>query len=47
MKSTDFRYVARAFLRLAMAAAALLCTVGLSQRNDLFVQNETNSGRLT
>jgi hypothetical protein len=26
MKGTDFRY-ARAFLRLAMAAAALLCTI--------------------
>jgi hypothetical protein len=35
MKSTDFRY-ARAFLRLNMAAAALLCSVGLSQQLHLF-----------
>src|SRR2546429_10005457 len=35
MKITHFRHVARAFLRLAMAAAALLCTGAAAQsRSD-------------
>jgi hypothetical protein len=35
MKIPHFRYVARAFLRLAMAGAALLCTVAAAQsRSD-------------
>jgi hypothetical protein len=42
MKTTYFRYLARALLRLVMSAAALLCRLGLLGNRHRLMHKENN-----